>query len=294
MQPGQEDPQKTPPGYSEPVDPYESAEFDPTGDSPYHPPFPAHPGPATPPEQQQSGPPAPPSYPASYPPQATPPYSQQATPPPYSQQGTPPPYSPQGTPPPYSQQGTPSPSYPTPPAPDPQPYLGSGGPAYPQPYPGSGGPAYPQQQTSGGPVYPPPQPYVAPQPQYPAPQPYAPQQQPFGAAQPYPMQQQGYPTPPPYGYEPGRPVGPQNTVGLVSMILAICSAALFCCTWIGLPLSAAAVVTGIIGLNKAKAGVATNRGQALTGLIVGSIATAWFILALILGAVNILSPQTFS
>jgi hypothetical protein len=155
----------------------------------------------------------------------------------------------------------PPPSYPPP---------GSGAPSYPPP--GSGAPSYPPPG-SGGPGYPPPQPYGAPQPDY--------GQQPpqYGQQPPQYGQQPGYGTPPPYGQQPGYgaqfpggPAGPQNTQGLIAMILGIAAFPLLCCTIIGLPVSIAAVVLGWLGLQKAKTGAATNRGQALAGLICGAVA----------------------
>ncbi|MDT4990628.1 MAG: hypothetical protein QOH97_520 [Actinoplanes sp.] len=164
---------------------------------------------------------------------------------PYQQQPpgfTPPvdPYQPPAAPS-YPPPGSGGPSYPPP---------GSGGPSYPPP--GSGGPSYPPPG-SGGPAFPPPQPYGA-QPDYGNPPP-----SPYGAQ-------------PPYGAQfPGGPAAPQNTQGLIAMILGIVAFPLLCCAAIGLPVSIAAIVLGVLGLNKAKAGVATNRSQALAGLICGGI-----------------------
>jgi hypothetical protein len=181
---------------------------------------------------------------------------------------------------PYQQQ--PPGSYPPP---------GSGGPAYPPP--GSGGPAYPPPPGSGGPGYPPPPGSGYPPPPgsggpgYPPPDSGAggyPPPQPYGTGQPPPYGAPGYGTPgygaaPGYGYPGG--AAPQNTQGLVSMILGIASIPLLCCFWLGLPLGIAAAILGFLGLNKAKAGLATNRGQALAGLICGGVAVVLGIAAVL-------------
>lgn len=101
------------------------------------------------------------------------------------------------------------------------------------------------------------------------------QQQPF-----FPAGQTPYPGQPPYpGPTPGG--APQNTQGLISMILGILSIPLLCCFFLGIPLGIAAAVLGFLGLNKTKAGLATNRGQALTGLICGGVAVVLGLVALL-------------
>ncbi|GAB1689405.1 DUF4190 domain-containing protein [Krasilnikovia sp. M28-CT-15] len=114
------------------------------------------------------------------------------------------------------------------------------------------------------------------------------QQQPPVPPGSYPPPPDPYPGsyPPPH-YPPGGPMGgptgPENTLGLVGMILGICSIPLqLCCQLLGVPVAIAAMVVSILGLNKVKAGVATNRGQALAGLICGAVALAISLLFLIL------------
>jgi hypothetical protein len=86
----------------------------------------------------------------------------------------------------------------------------------------------------------------------------------------------GYPDQPP----PAPSAGPyqpqaQNGVGLAAMIVGIASFVLFA------PLSSiVAVSLGVVGLGKARKGTATNRGQALAGVICGAI-------SLVLGVVFI-------
>ena len=91
------------------------------------------------------------------------------------------------------------------------------------------------------------------------------------------------PPPPYYGAPGGEPVGqpPQNTQGLVGMILGIVAIPLVCCLYIGIPLGIAAAVVSYLGLQKAKTGRATNRSQALTGLICGAAAAVLGIALLI-------------
>ena len=90
-------------------------------------------------------------------------------------------------------------------------------------------------------------------------------------------------TPPPYyGQQPGGPVPPQNTQGLLGMILGIVSIPLACCPYLGIPLGIAGAVLGFLGRKKADAGLATNRGQAQAGLICGAIGVVLGIAILVL------------
>jgi hypothetical protein len=155
------------------------------------------------------------------------------------------------------------------------PYAQPQQPAYQDPY------AQPQQ-----PAYQ--DPYA--QPQQPAYQdPYA--QQPPVSGTPYPTSGGGYPTSgggypapggayPAAGYGPGG-VQPQNTLGLVGMILGIASIPLACCLYIGLPLGIGAVVVSYLGLNKVKQGLANNRGMALAGIICGGVGAGLGLLLII-------------
>ena len=85
------------------------------------------------------------------------------------------------------------------------------------------------------------------------------------------------PPPPPYygppqGGYPGGPAGSQNTQGLIGMILGIAAIPLACCCGLGIPLGIAGAVLSWFGLQKANQGQATNRGQAMAGLVCGAIA----------------------
>ena len=96
-------------------------------------------------------------------------------------------------------------------------------------------------------------------------------------------------TPPPYGPPPtegyGPPPGggtPQNTQGLVGMILGIVSIPLACCGWGGLVLGVAGAVLGFLGKKKAAQGLANNAGQAQAGFICGIIGAVLGIAIIIL------------
>ncbi len=93
------------------------------------------------------------------------------------------------------------------------------------------------------------------------------------------------PTPPGPGGAPGVPGQQSNALGLTAMILGIAAIPLACCFYLGLPLGIVAAVLGFLGKNKADQGLATNRGQAIAGLICGIIGAALGLLALLLTVV---------
>lgn len=195
------------------------------------------------------------------------------------------------------------PSAPQPPNPFDTPGYGQ----YPaQPYPtqppASGQPYADPYATPGVPYAAPTsgQPYAAPisgqpYPQQPYPQPPYPQP---ASGQPYYQQ----PTPgydPNYAYQapvvypggytvPAAPAaGRNNTLGLLALIFGIAAIPLsVCCNFLGAPLGIAGVVLGILGMNKAKQGLADNRGMALAGLICGAVgvvlSVGFIILSLVL------------
>jgi hypothetical protein len=183
---------------------------------------------------------------------------------------------------PFGQPGYGQPSYQQNPYPPQQPYVDPY--AAPQPqYPQYGQPEYTQYgqpPTSGTPSSGQPssgQPYADPYGQ----QPYS--AQPY-SGQPYSGQPQpGYSVP--YG-QPGYPMPmgppgarPSNTLGLLSMIFGIIAIPFgFCCGIVGIGAGGAAIVMGILGLRKANQGLATNRGQALAGVICGALGViVWII-----------------
>jgi hypothetical protein len=95
------------------------------------------------------------------------------------------------------------------------------------------------------------------------------------------------PTPPPYYGPPpgGYPAGaqpPQNTQGLVGMILGIAAIPLLCCFDLGVLVGIAGGIVSWLGLQKANQGLATNRSQAMAGLICSIVAVALGIVGVIL------------
>jgi Domain of unknown function (DUF4190) len=146
---------------------------------------------------------------------------------------------------------------------------------------------YGQQPQYGQPSYEQPQ-YGQPsygQPQY---------QDPYG--QPQPTSGSPYPSSPAYpGYPPGgyqvpgygpppAASGQSNVLGLLSMIFGILSIPVGCCGFFGLILSVPAIVLGILGMQKARQGQATNKGMAVAGLCCGIAA---LILGLALGILGV-------
>jgi hypothetical protein len=89
---------------------------------------------------------------------------------------------------------------------------------------------------------------------------------------------------------PGSPVSgqhtprPDNTIGLASMTLGVASIPLLLCYILAIPVAIVAMALGYIGTRRADRGLATNRGQAVAGLLCGSI-------GLILAAIIILLPD---
>jgi hypothetical protein len=82
--------------------------------------------------------------------------------------------------------------------------------------------------------------------------------------------------------------GSNNTFGLVALIVGIVSIVpLACCSVLGIIAGAAAAVLGWLGLQKANQGLATNRSQALAGLILGAIGFVIGVASLILGIANV-------
>jgi hypothetical protein len=95
------------------------------------------------------------------------------------------------------------------------------------------------------------------------------------------------PTPPPYygppqGSYSGGPAAPQNTQGLVGMILGIAAIPLLCCFDFGVVVGIAGGILSWLGLQKANQGLATNRSQAMAGLICSAVAVALGIVGVII------------
>ena len=89
----------------------------------------------------------------------------------------------------------------------------------------------------------------------------------------------------PYGPPPGPPPGGQNTQGLVGMILGIVSIPVACCPYLGIPVGIVGLVFSWLGLKKANTGLASNRSQAMAGLICSAVGSVLGIAMLILGIV---------
>ncbi|MER5477106.1 DUF4190 domain-containing protein [Streptomyces sp. NPDC002734] len=87
------------------------------------------------------------------------------------------------------------------------------------------------------------------------------QQMPYAPVPPPPM--------PPYQQPPKNGMG---TAGLVCGIIALILAVTVILSVFGGILGVLAVIFGIIGISKAKAGEATNKGAAVTGVVLGAIA----------------------
>ncbi|MDQ8701355.1 DUF4190 domain-containing protein [Streptomyces sp. LHD-70] len=89
-------------------------------------------------------------------------------------------------------------------------------------------------------------------------------------------------TPSPFGPPPGGqpmapppfpvPPQPQNGLGITALVLGIIGAVLFFTVWGGIVLGVLALIFGLVGHSKARKGLATNKGVALSGAILGGIA----------------------
>ncbi|MEJ8280015.1 DUF4190 domain-containing protein [Pseudonocardia spirodelae] len=129
-----------------------------------------------------------------------------------------------------------------------------------------GGQPYGQQPQYGEQQYPPQQQYGQQgQQQY--------GQQPYGAQQPY--GQAGYPDRPPAGGGQGWSGGgaaaqPRNGIGIAALVLGIL-AFLTGLVFVGALFGLFAIALGIIGISRASKGLATNRGMAITGLLLGVV-----------------------
>ncbi|MEU8642539.1 DUF4190 domain-containing protein [Streptomyces sp. NPDC059980] len=118
----------------------------------------------------------------------------------------------------------------------------------PYPQPGPGEPVPPPPIAPGGPGH---SPYGYGYPQYP------------GGPSPY----GGVPG---YGW-PAGPPAPSNGLGTASLVLGIIAAVLFCAWPLAIVLGILAVIFGVIGRGRVRKGEATNPGQALAGIICGSV-----------------------
>ncbi|MGW1431528.1 DUF4190 domain-containing protein [Streptomyces sp. NPDC002431] len=135
------------------------------------------------------------------------------------------------------------------------------------PTPGFGAPVPTAPEPAAGDVPPPPVGPNGPGQQMPPPAgPYG-----YPAPQPAPPYG-GYPSYPGYGQTAWGVAPPSNGLGTAAMVLGILAVCLFCVYGIpSLILGTLALIFGILGRKRAQRGEATNSGQALTGIILGSI-----------------------
>ncbi len=165
-------------------------------------------------------------------------------------------------------------------------------------------PVAPQVPGGGLGSFPPPHPATASTAGGPPPNPFAPPPQ-AGQVPPPPLAPDGpgqvqvpYGYPGGYGYPhhqhggypgwPG-PGGESNGMGITGLVLGIISAAVFCLWPAAIVLGIMGVVFGAIGRGKAKRGEATNGGQALAGIICGTVG---IVLGLGLGVVFFFAPAS--
>ncbi|ULE32628.1 DUF4190 domain-containing protein [Mycobacterium sp. IDR2000157661] len=106
-----------------------------------------------------------------------------------------------------------------------------------------------------------------------SPSPSPPPPGPSGSSAPPPPQYGaypgGYPPPPqqqPYAGYPPPPRGPQNGLGIASLVVAIIA---LLSVFGGVVLGVVAVILGFLGWNRAKRGEATNGGMAVAGIVLG-------------------------
>ena len=92
------------------------------------------------------------------------------------------------------------------------------------------------------------------------------------------------PPPPPYGQGPQygqASAAPNNTLGLIAMILGIASIPLACCFGAGFLFGVAGAVLGYMGKQKVAQGQANNGQQAqvgfITGIVGAGISILWFL-----------------
>jgi hypothetical protein len=72
---------------------------------------------------------------------------------------------------------------------------------------------------------------------------------------------------------------PGNGMAIAALVLGIVSLALFCVLYVSLPCGILAIVFGIVGRSRARAG-ASGGGMATAGLVCGVIGVALFVLML--------------
>ncbi|MEU5218332.1 DUF4190 domain-containing protein [Streptomyces sp. NPDC020807] len=111
----------------------------------------------------------------------------------------------------------------------------------------------------------------------------------------------GYPSPSPsygagYG-QPGWPQQPQNNgMAIAAMVVGICGVVLAFCSYgiLGLVLGGVALPLGIVARKRAVRGEAGNKGQAVAGIVLGSIGIAFGIIGIVLITVIAMNADEWS
>lgn len=106
--------------------------------------------------------------------------------------------------------------------------------------------------------------------------------EPYPPPLPGPPPYQGPPTYQGYPGYPGYPAQPQqNGLGTASMVLGIIAVVGFWSSWPALIMAVLAIIFGGVGISRANSGRASNKGMAVAGLVLGIVAIALFVLAVV-------------
>ena len=73
---------------------------------------------------------------------------------------------------------------------------------------------------------------------------------------------------------------PQNGFGVTALVLGIVGLPFMFACGGGIIASVLTLIFGWLGLKRAQAGVATNKGMAVAGLVLGVIGIVWFVLVI--------------
>jgi hypothetical protein len=114
--------------------------------------------------------------------------------------------------------------------------------------------------------------------------------QPIDSWQNQPIMQQNQPFSPQSQYNPPtmQPIGMNQTLPIVSLVLGIMSLGLFCCWFGAIPLSIGALITGYMGMNNANTNpqAYSGKGLAIGGMVTGGIGLVISFLMLIIGLIS--------
>ncbi len=72
-------------------------------------------------------------------------------------------------------------------------------------------------------------------------------------------------------------------MAVVALVFALLSITIGCCCWLHVPLSIAAIVMGVIGLQNSKKTGGAGRGMAITAIVIGAIAFVFYTALAVLG-----------